>query len=185
MPVTTMALLASTEGGGGNPLLKVDPGLAIWTLIIFLLLLFVLWRYGWGMMIDKLDARDRAIRGSIEEARAERLEAEKLLAEQKALLDKTRRETAAMLQAAQQDAGTERQRLVDQAREEYERIVARGREQIDQETRAAVAEVRKVVADLAVGVAGRLIDRNLDTPGQRELAEKFVGELERKGGAEA
>jgi F-type H+-transporting ATPase subunit b len=180
-----MALLASSEGGGGNPLLKVDPGLAIWTLVIYLLLLFVLWRYGWGMMIDKLDARDRAIRGSIEEARAERLEAEKLLVEQKALLDKTRRETAAMLQAAQQDAGTERQRLVEQAREEYERIVARGREQIDQETRAAVAEVRKVVADLAVGVAGRLIDRNLDTPGQRELAEKFVGELERKGGAEA
>ncbi|MCU0222821.1 MAG: F0F1 ATP synthase subunit B [Acidobacteria bacterium] len=185
MPLTTMALLASAEASGGNPLLKVDPGLALWTLIIFLLLLFVLWRYGWGMMIGKLDARDRAIRGSIEEARAERLEAEKLLVEQKALLDKTRREAAAMLQAAQQDAGTERQRLVDQAREEYERILARGREQIDQETRAAVAEVRKVVADLAVGVAGRLIDRNLDTPGQRELAEKFVGELERKGGAEA
>jgi len=185
MPVTTMALLASSGGGGGNPLLRVDPGLAIWTLIIFLLLLFVLWRYGWGMMIDKLDARDRAIRGSIEEARAERLEAEKLLVEQKALLDQTRRETAAMLQAAQQDAGTERQRLVDQAREEYERIVERGREQIDQEKRAAVAEVRKVVADLAVGVAGRLIDKNLDTAGPRELAEKFVGELERKGGAEA
>ena len=185
MPVTTMALLASSGGGGGNPLLRVDPGLAIWTLIIFLLLLFVLWRYGWGMMIDKLDARDRAIRGSIEEARAERLEAEKLLVEQKALLDQTRRETAAMLQAAQQDAGTERQRLVDQAREEYERIVERGREQIDQEKRAAVAEVRKVVADLAVSVAGRLIDKNLDTAAQRELAEKFVGELERKGGAEA
>jgi F-type H+-transporting ATPase subunit b len=185
MPVTAMALLASSGGGGGNPLLRVDPGLAIWTLIIFLLLLFVLWRYGWGMMIEKLDARDRAIRGSIDEARAERLEAEKLLVEQKALLDQTRRETAAMLQAAQQDAGAERQRLVDQAREEYERIVERGREQIDQEKRAAVAEVRKVVADLAVGVAGRLIDKNLDTAGQRELAEKFVGELERKGGAEA
>ena len=185
MPVTTMALLASSGGGGGNPLLRVDPGLAIWTLIIFLLLLFVLWRYGWGMMIDKLDARDRAIRGSIEEARAERLEAEKLLLEQKALLDQTRRETAAMLQGAQQEAGAERHRLVEQAREEYERIVERGREQIDQEKRAAVAEVRKVVADLAVGVAGRLIDKNLDTAAQRELAEKFVGELERKGGAEA
>lgn len=185
MPVTTMALLASSGGGGGNPLLRVDPGLAIWTLVIFLLLLFVLWRYGWGMMIDKLDARDRAIRGAIEEAKAERLEAEKLLVQQKALLDQTRRETATMLQAAQQEAGVERQRLVDQAREEYERIVERGREQIDQEKRAAVAEVRKVVADLAVGIAGRLLDKNLDTAGQRELAEKFVGELERKGGAQA
>ncbi len=185
MPVTTMGLLASAEAGGVDSLLKVDPGLAIWTLIIFLLLLFVLWRYGWGMMIDKLDARDRAIRGSIEEARAERLEAEKLLVEQKALLDQTRRETAAMLQGAQQEAGAERHRLVEQAREEYERIVERGREQIDQEKRAAVAEVRQVVAELAIGVAGRLLDKNLDTAGQRELAEKFVGELERKGGAEA
>ena len=185
MPVTTMAILASAEAGGGNPLLRVEPGLAIWTLIVFLGLLFVLWRYGWGMMIDKLDARDRAIRGSIEEARAERLEAEKLLFEQKALLDQTRRETASMLQRAQQEAGAERQRLVEQARDEYERILERGREQIDQEKRAAVAEVRQVVADLAIGVAGRLLDKNLDTAGQRELAEKFVGELERKGGAEA
>jgi F-type H+-transporting ATPase subunit b len=185
MPATAMAILASSGGGGGNPLLRVDPGLAVWTLIVFLLMLVVLRKYGWGMMIDKLDARDRAIRGAIEEARAERLEAEKLLLDQKALLDQTRRETASMLQAAQQDAGAERQRLVDRAREECERIVERGREQIDQETRAAVAEVRKVVAELAINVAGRLLDKNLDTAGQRELAEKFVGELERKGGAEA
>ncbi len=185
-PGTVLALLASAEAGGGNPLLRVDPGLAIWTLIVFLLLLFVLWKWGWGMMIGKLDARDRAIRGAIEEARTEREQAEKLLADQRALLDQTRRETAAMLQAAQQEAGVERQRIVEQAREEYDRIVERGREQIEQEKRAAVAEVRRVVADLAVGVAGRLIDKNLDTPAQRELAERFVSELEeKKGGARA
>lgn len=174
-----LAMLAAAEEG--NPLLQQTPGLSIWTLAVFLVLLLVLWRYGWGMMISKLDARDKAIRGAIEQARKERQEAEGLLAEHKSILETSRRESAEMLATAQQEAAQERQRLVDQAREEYDRIVGRGREQIEQETRAALAQVRTAVAGLAVDVAGRLIQKNLDTPGQRQLAEEFLSELEKKG----
>lgn len=175
-------IAAAAHGGeeGGNPLLVVNPGLWIWTIIVFLLLFLLLRSKGFGVLIQKLDARDRAIRGAIDEARKEREQAEALLAEQKALLDKARRESGELLAAAQEQAGRERARVVAEARQEYEAIVQRGRSQIEQETRAAVAQVRQVTASLAVDVAGKLIARNLDQPAQRELASRLIEDLEKQ-----
>lgn len=181
MYASVLALLAVAEHGAeakGNPLLVVSPGLWLWTLVIFLLLFLVLRKWGFGMMIEKLDARDRAIRGAIDEARVQRERAEQLLAEQKDVLDKARREAAELLATAQEQAGRERQRIVAEAREEYEKVVQRGRGQIEQETRAALVQVRQAAAGLALDVAGKLIHKNLDQPAQRELAERFVKDLE-------
>ena len=144
--------LASPLAAASDALLKLETNLWVWTLIIFFALLVILWRGGWKMMITKLDARDEAIRGAIDKAKLDREEAERLLQEQKADLDKTRRETAEMLQAAQQEAARERQRIIDGARDEYEKIVQRGREQIQNETRAALSQVRQTVADLSLDV---------------------------------
>jgi F-type H+-transporting ATPase subunit b len=171
-------IAAAAAGGGDNPLLRVSPGLWIWTLLIFACLLFVLGRWGWPLLIDKLDARDRSIRGAIEEARAEREEAEKLLKEQRALLEETRRKTTEMLAEAQSAAKLERQRIVAEARNESERIVSRGREQIEQETRNALAQIRSSVAQMAIQVAERLLPRTVDASAHRQLAEQFVNELE-------
>ncbi len=175
-----LALLAvdEAEHAAADLLLRPDPGLWIWTLLVFLGVLFILWKWGWGMMLDALDRRDLAIRGAIEEARREREEAERLLAEHRALLEKTRRETAEMLATAQQEAARERQRIVEEARAEYEKILARGREQVAQEAARARAEIRREVADLVLLAASRLLRKTLDDAEHRRLAEEFVAELE-------
>ena len=181
-PALVQLALLAADGGeeGGNPLLKVSPGLWIWTLIIFLLLYLVLRKWGFGKMIEKLDARDEAIRGAIDDAAKQRAEAETLLAEQRALLEQSRKDAAAATAAAQEQAAAERRRIVAEAREEYEKIVARGRSQIEQETSAALAKVRGAAADLALEAAGKLVGRTLDEPAQRALAQKFIDEIERK-----
>lgn len=177
---TAFAAPESADHGEGNPLLRVSPGLWIWTLLVFTGLLIVLYRFGWGKMIDSLDARDKAIRGAIDEARQQHEEAQKLIAEQKALMDKTRHETTSMIAEAEQQAKRERQRIVDEARSESEKIVARGREQIEQEKRAALSEIRRSVADLAVDVSRRMIPEVIDPQTHRSLAERFVQELSKK-----
>ncbi len=169
----------SGHSDGGNPLTQPDPGLMIWTLILFLMTLIVLWKFGWGMMISKLDARDSAMRGAIDEAKIEREAAEKLLAEQRQLLADARREASEMVSQAQVEAGREKTRIVQEAREEYERIVERGRRQIEQETRAALSQIRTRVAELSVDVAGKVIGRTLDEQVHRDLAEKFVADIDR------
>ncbi|RMG47291.1 MAG: ATP synthase F0 subunit B [Acidobacteria bacterium] len=173
----SMALAAAEAGGEGNPLLRVTPGLWLWTVLIFLLLLAVLYRFGWGMLIEKLDQRDRSIRGAIEEARREREEAAKLLAEHERLLAETRRKTAEMVAEAQREAKSERQRILAEARAEYDKTIERGRQQIEQETRAAVAEIRRQAAELAIEVTRRMLPELLDAERHRALAEKFVSEL--------
>ncbi len=177
-------LLAAGGGTGeGNPLLRFEPGLAIWTVVVFLLLLIVLWRFGWGTLIGKLDERDQSIRGAIDDASSQREEAAKLLEEQKALLAKSRRETSDLLAEAQSDAKAERQRILDEARAEYEKILARGRDQIEQETRAALSEIRRTVADLSIDVASEVLRRSVADKDHRDFAERFVAELEKKRGA--
>ena len=178
-PVLASPLAAS---GGVDDLLRLEVNLWIWTLIIFFVVLVILWRGGWKMMIAKLDARDESIRGAIDKAKKDREESVRLLSEQKAELDKTRREGAEMLQAAQQEAARERQRIIEGARDEYEKIVQRGREQIENETRAALSQVRTTVAELSRDVAGRLLGKTLDQRAHKELAERFVSELEKGGG---
>lgn len=168
----------------GNPIEKLltpEPGLWLWTLGIFVVMMIFLWKFGWGMMIRNLDRRDQAIRGAVEQAKRERLEAEKLLAEAKETVAKARRDAAEAVTGAQADATKERQKIIDTAREEYEKTVARGREQIEQETKAALTQVRRTVADLAVDVAGKLLQRAMNDTTSRELAEKFAAELESTG----
>ncbi len=172
-----LALLAA-EGGEDNPLLRVNPGLWLWTIVIFIAVFLVLRKWGFGPMISKLEARDRTIRGAIEDARREREEAERLLVQQRELLNQARRETAEMLASAQELAERERQRIAGEARVEYEKIVARGRSQIEQETRAAIDQVRQATAALALEVAGKVIRKTLDQPDHKRLAEEFVKELE-------
>lgn len=174
---TASALLAA---GGADALLRLELNLWVWTLIVFIAVLLVLWRGGWKMMIAKLDARDEAIRGSIDKAKRDREEAEKFLSEQKAALDEARREIAEMRQSAQQEAARERQRIVEGARAEYEKIVQRGREQIDNETNAALSKIQGTVAELSIEVASRLLGRAMDEASHRELADKFVAELSEK-----
>lgn len=181
MTTTPFALALLAAGGGSNDLLRLEVNLWAWTLVIFALLLLILWRGGWKTMIAKLDARDEAIRGAIEKAKEERQQAERFLAEQKAALDAARREAAELLQNAQQEGVREKQRIIEAARSEYEKIVERGREQIEQEARLAVARVRQSVADLSLEVASRLLHRSLDPKTHREMAERFVAEIEGGG----
>ena len=169
---------AGSGGGIAERLLSPDTGLLFWTPAIFIALLIILWRFGWGTMIDKLDERDRAIRGAVEEAGRERSEAQKLLAENKRLLEETRRKTSEMLGEAESAAKVERQRILDEARDESTRIVERGRKQIEQETNNALAQIRGSVVDLAIETTRKLIPRVVDESSHRDLAEQFVRELE-------
>lgn len=181
-----LALIAAESGDAGSALVQWKPGLWIWTIGIFLLLLLVLWRFGWGTMISKLDARDQAIRGAIDEARQEREEANKLIEEQKQMLDETRRKTAEMISEAQQDAKRERERILEQAREEAEKKLEDGRRQIEDETRKALADIQGSVAELSLKVAEQLLRRSVSDEDHKALVERAVSQLEerRSGGSE-
>jgi len=158
-------------------IMDLKPGLTLWTAITFLLLLVVLGRFAWGPIIRMLDERERTIRDAVEQARKERSEAERMLAEQTAALAAAQREAAALAQKSRQDVEVLRAELTERARKEADELVAASRRQILEEKAKAIAELRGQVADLAIAAAERLIQSSLDEKAQRALVEDYLAKL--------
>jgi F-type H+-transporting ATPase subunit b len=169
------ASLAPVLAAGG--LTDLNPGLTLWTAITFLALLVVLSKFAWGPIVKMLDERERTIRESIESAKRERAEAERMFGEQKELLAKAQRDAAELAKRNKQDVEVLRQELTAQARKEADELVTSARRQIEEEKVKAVAELRAQVADLAIDAASRIVKANLDDATQRKLVDDYISQL--------
>jgi F-type H+-transporting ATPase subunit b len=169
------AVPAPVLAAGG--LTQINPGLTLWAAITFLVLLVVLSKFAWGPIVRMLDEREKTINEAIESAKKERAEAEKLLASQKESLAKATREAAELAKRNQQEVEALRQELTAKARKEAEELVASARKQIVEEKSKAAAELRGMVADLAIEAAGKLLKASLDEKAQRQLVEDYLKQL--------
>jgi F-type H+-transporting ATPase subunit b len=158
-------------------IMDLKPGLTLWTALTFLLLLVVLSKFAWKPIVKMLDERERSIRDAIEQAKKERLEAEKLLADQKLVLGQAQREAADLAHKSKQEVEVLRADLTAKARKEAEDMVASARKQIQDEKAKALAELKGQVADLAIEAARRLIQSSLDEKSQRKLVEEYIAQL--------
>src|SRR5512144_3220924 len=173
--MSAVAAVPSVLAAGG--LTDINPGLTLWTAITFLVLLFVLGKFAWGPIVKMLAERERTIRDAIESAKKERLEAERLLSDQKQALAGAQREAAELARKNQQEVEALRQELTARARKEADELVATARQQIAEELSKARAELKAQVADLAIDAAGRLVKASLDDKAQRQLVEEYIAQL--------
>ncbi len=158
-------------------IMDLNPGLTLWTVITFLVLIVVLGKFAWGPIVKMLDERERTIRDAVDQARKERAEAERLLAEQKESLDKARREAAALAQRSKAEVEALRQDLTARARKEADDLVTAARAQIQEEKGKAIQELRGQVADMAIEAARRLIPQAIDEKTHRSLVEEYVKQI--------
>jgi len=158
-------------------IMDLNPGLTLWTAITFLLLILVLSKYAFGPIVRMLDERERTIREAIDQAKKEREEAERLLAQQKESLVKAQREAAELAKRSQQEMEAFRQQLTAQARKEADELVVAARKSIEEERGKAVAQLRAEVADLAIAAAGRIVKSGLDEKAQRQLVDEYIRDL--------
>ncbi len=158
-------------------IMDLRPGLTLWTALTFLLLLVLLSKFAWGPIVKMLDERERTIRDAIEQAKKERAEAERMLADQKAALAAAQREAAALAQKSKQEVEALRADLTARARKEADDLVASARKQIQEEKAKALSDLRGQVADLAIDAARRLIQSSLDEKAQRALVEEYIAQL--------
>jgi len=168
---------AASEGGhGGGGLINLDKSLIIQG-INFLILLFLLQRLLYKPLIAKMSERTEAIRRSLEEAQHARAEAARQQEENADRLRAAHAEAASIRAAALKEAAEEQRKLVDAARAEAARLVASARAQMDADIRRAREELRREVADLAIGVAEKLISKSLDDADHRRIVAEAVGRL--------
>lgn len=162
---------------------EVRPGLIFWTLVTFIILLFVLRKTAWGPILSLVQEREKQIESSIESAKRERAEAERLLADQKTAIAEARREAAEMMRRNQQEMEKFREELMARSRKEAEELKASATREIEDQKVKAIAQVKAMAVDLGMEVAGKLINERMDDAKQRALAEQFVAGLPASGTA--
>lgn len=158
-------------------LLSPNYGLMVWTLVIFLILLFVLSKFAFKPIIAAVEAREQALEDAINSAKRDREEAALLLAQHRAALDASRGEGQKLIADARAAAERVRTELVEQAHAEQARMLERARAEIDAERAKAIAELRREAVDLAIMGAGKVIGQNLDREANRKLVESFLASV--------
>lgn len=179
LAATMPSLAVAQEAAAANTpgLLSPNPGLMIWTLVIFVLLFLVLRRYAFPPILGAVEARERALEAAIEGAKRDRDAAAQLLAQQQAALDASRQEAQQLLAQAHQAAERTRTDALEQTRLQQEELLARARREIDADRLRAIADLRREAVDLALAGATKVIGRNLDDASNRQLVEDFLGTI--------
>lgn len=162
-------------------LLKVEPGLIIWTFVTFLLLLLILRKFAWGPILAALDAREQAIQKTIDDAEELQRDAKALLEENEARLAKARNEGNRILDEARQAGEQMRADVLQKARDEAEQLMARAHRQMELETEQALKTIREQTADLALRAAEKVIERSLTDEDHRRFADEAIAEIETRG----
>jgi F-type H+-transporting ATPase subunit b len=159
-------------------LIKVVPGLMIWTIVCFLITLFVLKRYAFGPIQNMLDERRERIRRSIEEAEKARTEARKLLEEHRALIGEARGQAEEILSEARKVADSQRQRVKAETEADRQRRLEETKRQIEAETHRALEQIRAEVADLTLIATAKVTGKVLDDSDHRRLIEDAIKDLD-------
>lgn len=164
------------EAAGGSPF-DINPGLIIWTLVVFGILLLVLWRLGYPALLRMVEERERKIAKQLEEAERANAEAQRLLEEHKRQIAAARNEAQDILAKAKTVSQKERETLLAKAREEYDALLNRARKDIEAETEKAIQALRREAVELSIAAASRVIEANLDTAANRKLVTEFLESL--------
>ncbi|MCS7082641.1 MAG: F0F1 ATP synthase subunit B [Bacteroidetes bacterium] len=159
-------------------LLDIDVGMAVWTLIVFSLLLFVLSRFAWRPILAALVEREQRIQGSLERAEQMLAEAKRLQAENERRRHQIELESQKIIHEAREAAERLRAELLDRARQEARALLDRAHEEIERNKERALVELRVEAAELAVLIAEKILRTQLDARRQRELIESVLAELE-------
>jgi F-type H+-transporting ATPase subunit b len=169
---------AGEEEGGGSFLVSPNVGLMIWTLLAFGITLFLLNKLAFPRIAEALDKRRRAIEESIDHAEQAKREADELLEEYRARLREAREQAEDIVARARKAADSLSDESKAQARQQREELMEATRRDIEAETRRAIDQIRKEVADLTVLATEKVTRKSLTPDDHRRLIEEALGEVD-------
>lgn len=164
---------------GDNPLLQLDPGIAVWTLVVFAILLVVLKKVAWGPLLSAIDARDERLRATMEEAEKTRLANERAEGERDRMMKEAVQRADAIVADARVRAEELAKRMDRDARGERDGMLAAARKSVEAMKSSAARELRSRTVDAAVELTAKLLRSKLDEEADRRVAERMMDELER------
>jgi F-type H+-transporting ATPase subunit b len=170
--------LIAAEEESGSFLVSPNVGLMIWTLVVFGITLYVLWKAAFPRIAEALDKRQHMIEESIDAAERTKAEADQLLADYRARLSDARSQADDIVARARRTAEAAENETIADARVKREEMMDQTRRDIEAETRRAIQEIRAEVADLTVLATEKVTRKSLDSADQKRLVEEALAELD-------
>ena len=161
-----------------NPLVQPDPGLFIWTIVTFLVLLAVLAKFAWRPLLQALETRQNAIRKSLDDAQQAKQDLERLNAESAQIIARARVDADGIITQSRADAERLREEIRQKARGEADLIVKNAERQIQLETSRALEQIRHEAVELSVMIASKIIQRNLTKDDNERLIDEALKQVE-------
>ena len=159
-------------------LVKPDPGVFIWTVLIFLVVLFILWKFAFGPIANALSDREKGIQASLDEAKKAREAMEAMKADNERILNEAREERAKMLREAKEAKDQIVAEAREKANQEYNRIVEDAQKQIDNQRMAAMIDIKNQVGQMVLEVSEKVLRRELsDKQAQEAFTRQLVDDI--------
>lgn len=178
--IARILLQEAAEAGNNLGPFKPEPGLIIWTLVVFGILMALLWKYGWPSLLKSVEEREARIAKQLAEAERANAEAARLLEEHRKALAQARAEAQEIMATAKSVAQKEREQLLARTREEQEQLLERARRDIEAEKEKAIQALRREAVELSIAAATKLVAANLDTEANRRLVLDYLATIETK-----
>jgi len=169
---------SSHEGGWLEKWLSFDPGLFMWTIVTFLIVLFILKWKAWGPLMDALDKREKDIREALSSAEKAREEADKVAEDYDKMIRKAQEESQQIVVESKATGERVRKEITETAEKEAREILAKAQVQISSEKEKALQEIRSVVVDLSIQAASKVIEKNLDSEDNRRIINDTIKGIE-------
>jgi F-type H+-transporting ATPase subunit b len=182
MPTFIFALLQQTtvapeESVPSGDLLSLNGGLMFWTLVVFVILFAILGKLVFPKITAAVEAREKALEEAIEGAKRDREEAARALAEQQRQIEAARLEAQKIIVEGRQVGEQLRAQMIEETHQQQQQMLERARREIEQEKERAIAELRREAIELAIAGASKVIEKNLDNQGNRQIVESFLASI--------
>lgn len=161
-----------------NPLVQPDPGLFIWTILTFLVLVGLLAKFAWRPLLEALERRQATIAKALDDAKQARQELERLQKESAEIMRQARVEAEAIIARSRTDAEALREELKQRSRAEAAAIVKNAEQQIQLETARAIQQIRHEAVDLSVTIASKILQRQVSKEDNEALIEATLKQVE-------
>lgn len=155
----------------------INPGLMVWTVVTFLVLVLVLSKFAWKPLLKSLQDRQDKIQQALDQAEKARAEAAELLKKNEVNLARAEEEYQRILREGKTFAEKLKEEVVSKAHQQAKREIQQAKEEIQRDVDAAKQQLRSEVADLAVQAAGRILDETLDAQRHKKIVDNFLNQL--------
>ena len=157
-----------------NPLVQLDPGLFVWTIITFLILLGLLSKFAWKPLLHALEKRENEIAKSLEDAEKARKELDRLTSEGNEIIAKARYEAQAIVGEGKKAADQLKESTLSKAKETAAANLDDAKEQIKMEKEKAIGEIKGEVVGLSLSIAEKLVKKNLNEEDNKSLINESL-----------